>query len=48
MRAALRYAALGWRVLPLHTPDASGVCSCGREDCPKPGKHPRTRQPSAA
>lgn len=42
-RAALRYAQLGWRVLPLHTPDRDGACSCGLKDCPKPGKHPRTR-----
>jgi Bifunctional DNA primase/polymerase, N-terminal len=41
--AALRYAAAGWPVLPLHTPDHSGRCSCGRARCPKPGKHPRTR-----
>ena len=43
LRAALRYGSLGWRVLPLHAPDATGTCSCGRDDCPKPGKHPRTR-----
>jgi hypothetical protein len=41
--AALRYAALGWPVLPLHTPGHDGGCSCGRRDCPKPGKHPRSR-----
>jgi Bifunctional DNA primase/polymerase, N-terminal len=41
--AALRYAALGWPVLPLHTPGHDGRCSCGRGDCLKPGKHPRTR-----
>ena len=41
-RAALRYARLGWRVLPLHTPDRDGACSCGLNACPKPGKHPRT------
>jgi hypothetical protein len=41
--AALRYAALGWPVLPLHTPDRDGRCSCGQADCSKPGKHPRTR-----
>ncbi len=44
---ALRYAEHGWRVLPVHTTipeedDATRlVCSCGREDCPSPGKHPR-------
>jgi hypothetical protein len=42
--AAARYAALGWPVLPLHTPDHTGRCSCGRAGCPTPGKHPRTRQ----
>jgi hypothetical protein len=41
--AAARYAALGWPVLPLHTPDHNRRCSCGRADCPTPGKHPRTR-----
>jgi putative DNA primase/helicase len=44
LRSALSYASLGWRVLPLHTPDAAGACSCRRRDCPKPGKHPRTRR----
>lgn len=39
--AALRYAARGWRVLPLHTPSPTG-CSCRRSDCASVGKHPRT------
>jgi hypothetical protein len=30
-------------VLPLHTPDGAGGCSCGHAGCPKPGKHPRCR-----
>jgi hypothetical protein len=38
---ALRYAAHGWPVLPLHTPH-DGVCSCRAEHCGSPGKHPRT------
>src|SRR5690242_11410664 len=38
---ALRIAAVGWRVLPLHTP-IDGVCDCHRHDCTSPGKHPRT------
>jgi hypothetical protein len=42
VRAALGYAVLDWPVLPLHTPDATGACSCGRVDCSNPGKHPRT------
>lgn len=40
-RAAGRYAAQGWVLVPLHTV-AGGRCSCGRGDCPSPGKHPRT------
>jgi hypothetical protein len=43
LAAAARYAALGWPVLALHTPDHEGRCSCGRAGCSKPGKHPRTR-----
>jgi len=38
--AALAYSALGWPVLPLHTPDAAGQCSCRKKDCDI-GKHPR-------
>ncbi len=40
-RAAEAYAALGFPVVPLHTPRPDG-CSCraGRA-CPDPGKHPR-------
>lgn len=37
--AALAYARLGWRVLPLHSA-REGRCSCGREDCKSPAKHP--------
>ena len=40
--AALAYAARGWRVLPLHTPQPGGGCSCRDRACPSPGKHPRT------
>jgi predicted P-loop ATPase len=42
-RAALAYAALGWRVFPLHSVH-EGACSCGSPACTgtKPGKHPRT------
>ena len=41
--AALAYAAAGFSVFPLHTPDAEGRCSC-RRDCGRDtGKHPRTR-----
>ncbi len=39
--AALDYTRRGWRVFPLHTPQANG-CSCEKQDCQHPGKHPRT------
>jgi len=40
---ALQFAALGWAVMPLHTPTAGG-CSCSKGlDCPNAGKHPRTQ-----
>lgn len=41
---ALLYAQRGWRILPLHTPQFSGpevLCSCGKSECGKKGKHPR-------
>lgn len=40
--AALQCASLGWQVLPLHELVGDG-CSCGRSECSRPGKHPRTR-----
>lgn len=44
--APLDHAARGWRVIPLHTVDGDGNCSCGnRKDCADErrtrGKHPR-------
>jgi len=39
--AALRYAARGWLVLPLHSV-RGGRCSCGGLACKNGGKHPRT------
>jgi hypothetical protein len=41
LETALKYAARGWHILPLHSPK-NGVCSCGKQDCNKAGKHPRT------
>lgn len=38
---ALEYAGKGWPVFPLHSPRPTG-CSCGRKDCGRVGKHPRT------
>ena len=40
-RPWLAYAARGWAVLPVHTPEGDG-CSCSRHDCTSRGKHPRT------
>lgn len=41
---ALRYAAKGWHVLPIHsrilTPDGEPRCSCGRVHCASAAKHP--------
>jgi hypothetical protein len=42
LATALHYAALGWPVVPLHTPRADGGCSCRcGTDCTHVGKHPR-------
>lgn len=42
LNAALRYAERGWHILPCHTPNASGVCSCqAGKECDSAGKHPR-------
>ena len=40
--AALDYARRGWRVLPLHSVDYLGECTCGDSACASPAKHPRT------
>ncbi len=36
---ALKYASMGWYVLPCHT-IVEGACSCKKSDCTSPGKHP--------
>jgi hypothetical protein len=40
LATSLAYASRGWPVLPLHNP-MDGQCSCGRDDCDAPAKHPR-------
>ena len=40
--AALGFAALDMPVFPVHTLRDDGRCSCGKLDCQRPGKHPRT------
>ena len=40
--AALAYATRGWQLIPLHSLNATGRCTCGKGDCTAPGKHPRT------
>lgn len=39
---ALRYASHGLPVIPLHG-TKTGTCTCGRDDCAAPGRHPRTQ-----
>ncbi|WP_229071937.1 bifunctional DNA primase/polymerase [Actinoplanes sp. DH11] len=44
LTAALSFARHGIPVLPVHTPDRGGSCSCDRgARCDRPGKHPRLR-----
>ena len=44
LTAALAYARHGIPVLPVHTPDHQGGCSCDKGvRCERPGKHPRLR-----
>ncbi len=40
LEAALSYASLGWRVIPLHG-IVDGKCTCSGKGRCKPGKHPR-------
>lgn len=34
------YIKKGWHVFPVHTVSDAGLCSCGKPDCTKAGKHP--------
>jgi putative DNA primase/helicase len=38
--AAHDYAREGWRVIPLHSVDSNGRCTCGKPRCNSEGKHP--------
>jgi Bifunctional DNA primase/polymerase, N-terminal len=42
-QAAVVYAALGFPVVPMHTAQLGGGCSCPDPACRDPGKHPRLR-----
>jgi hypothetical protein len=42
--AALSYARRGLRVLPVHSINSDGICTCGDRRCESPGKHPRIRE----
>lgn len=44
LTAAITYAARGWQLIPLHSLDAGGHCTCRKGDCTAPGKHPRTEK----
>ncbi|MFC1588439.1 bifunctional DNA primase/polymerase, partial [Planctomycetota bacterium] len=41
LKTALSYSRLGWEVLPIHTIQPNGQCSCTKPNCGQPGKHPR-------
>lgn len=40
--AAMQYAMLGWKVIPLHSIE-NGRCTCRNAGCTAPGKHPITQ-----
>jgi len=40
---ALAYADHDWRIIPLHHINGNGKCTCLREGCEAPGKHPRIK-----
>jgi len=41
LQEALMYLDMGWCVYPAHSVNLhTGFCSCGRLECPCPGKHP--------
>ena len=42
IKKALWYCSRGWPIIPLHSVN-NGVCSCGNQHCPHPGKHPKIK-----
>lgn len=45
LRAALEYAGIGWKVVPLYGITAAGTCECHKgAACRNPGKHPRINE----
>lgn len=41
---ALFYAKkMGWPIIPLHSIDSDGKCTCGNKKCSSPGKHPMVK-----
>jgi hypothetical protein len=43
LAAALSLAHSGFSVLPIHSINSTGACTCNQPDCSHPGKHPRTQ-----
>jgi hypothetical protein len=42
MTSPVDYIARGWRIFPCHSIER-GRCTCKKDDCHDPGKHPRTQ-----
>jgi hypothetical protein len=42
-KEAAGLAARGWKLVRLHDVTESGRCTCGKPDCPTPGKHPSAK-----
>lgn len=39
----MQYARAGLPVIPLHSINGRGYCTCGKRNCSTPGKHPRVK-----